>query len=113
MHRKLGYTFLRTELNLLVPPLGVDLAIGEEYKDKTIDYGQNKLKILAKTKRVGETVPEHLEVAIKYQGIRLSYLSPIFDVIDVSELTEYIKEKPKSDIRRCIWYLYEWLTEEA
>ncbi|MBT5228973.1 MAG: Fic family protein, partial [Methylococcales bacterium] len=100
-------------LNLLVPPLGVDLAIGEEYKDKTIDYGQNKLKILAKTKRVGETVPEHLEVAIKYQGIRLSYLSPIFDVIDVSELTEYIKEKPKSDIRRCIWYLYEWLTEEA
>ena len=109
---KAGYTKLREELNLLVPPLGMDLAIGGGAQDKIIDYGQNKLKLLAKTKRVGDTIPDHIETAIKYQGIRLAYLAPIFEVIDKKQLVDYVKDKPTSEIRRCIWYLCEWLTGE-
>lgn len=107
---KAGYSRLREELGLLVPPLGMDLALGEEYKDRVISYGQGQLKILAKTKKIGGCVPEYIETAIKHQGIRLSYLAPIFQVIDKSELEGYILERPSSEIRRCIWYLCEWLT---
>jgi hypothetical protein len=107
---KAGYTRLREELDLLVPPLGMDLALGDDYQDKVISYGQGKLKLLAKTKKIGDTVPKHIETAIKHQGIRLSYLVPIFEVINAKELTAYVAEKPTSEIRRCIWYLYEWLT---
>ncbi|MEP5766052.1 MAG: Fic family protein [Halieaceae bacterium] len=107
-----GYTFLRHELGLLVPPLGMDLAVGDSYDDRVVSYGQGKLKLLAKTKKVGKTPSEHIETAIKYQGIRLAYLSPTFQAINVDELTAYIKAKPTSEIRRCIWYLFEWLTGE-
>lgn len=110
--KKAGYTFLREELKLMVPPLGMDLAVGTELNDKIIVYGNNNLKVLAKTKKVGNSIVEHIETAIKYQGIRLSYLSPIFEVINVDQLTNYINEKPISEIRRCIWYLYEWLTDK-
>lgn len=107
---KAGYTRLREELGLLVPPLGMELALGQEYKDKVITYGHGRLKLLAKTKKVGESIPEHIETAIKYQGIRLFYLAPIFQLIERTELEGYILEKPSSEVRRCIWYLYEWLT---
>jgi hypothetical protein len=109
---KAGYTRLREELGLLVPPLGMDLALGSDYQDKVISYGQNKLKLLAKTKKIGETIPEHIETAIKHQGIRLSYLAPIFEAISKSELEAYVRARPSSEVRRCIWFLYEWLTTE-
>ena len=109
---KAGYTRLREVLGLLVPPLGMDLALGEDYKDRVITYGHGKLKLLAKTKKIGETIPEHIETAIKHQGIRLSYLVPIFKVINKQELEDYIRARPSSEIRRCIWYLYEWLTSD-
>lgn len=105
-----GYTWLRNEMELLVPPLGMDLAIGTELQDKTINYGRTQLKILAKTKKVGSNIVEHIETAIKYQGVQLSYLTTIFEKIDIDILTRYIKERPKSANRRCIWHLYEWLT---
>jgi hypothetical protein len=109
---KAGYTYLREHLELLVPPLGMDLCRGLERHDETIPYGQGKRKILAKTRVIGKTPCEHLETAIKYQGIRLSYLSPIFAKINKLELEHFILERPKSEIRRCIWYLYEWLMDE-
>lgn len=34
---KAGYTRLREDLGLLVPPLGMDLALGTEYQDQVSD----------------------------------------------------------------------------
>lgn len=107
-----GYTYLIEELGLSLPSLGLELAIGERNKEEIRDYGFSKIKLIPKNKRVGTTTCEHIETAINYQGIRLAYLEPILKSVDVVELTDYIKEKPHAAIRRCIWYLYEWLLDK-
>ncbi len=107
-----GYTYLRENLDILVPPLALELKRGTSTIDRTTNYGYGNIKILAKNRKIGTTSSEHIEVAIKYQGINLSYLSAIFQVIDINELTAFIKEQPTSTIRRCIWYIYEWLMEK-
>lgn len=106
-----GYTYLIEKLELSVPPLGLELAVGDKNKDEIRPYGSTRIKLLAKKRKVGANVCEHIETAITYQGIRLAYLVPIFEKISEEELTAYIKEKPQAVIRRCIWYLYEWLTD--
>ena len=60
----------------------------------------------------GSDIFENIETAINYQGVRLAYLVPIFEKIDSLGLTLFIKKRPKSVVRRCIWYLYEWLMSE-
>ena len=105
-----GYTYLIEELGLSLPPLGLELAIGNKTIDEIKPYGSVRIKLLARNKKVGTNIYEHLETAINYQGIRLAYLVPIFDKLDEVLLSSYIKEKPQAINRRCIWYLYEWLT---
>ena len=112
MHMKLiGYSFLIEEFQLKVPELKLILALGNEKQDYIKPFGTSTIKFLAKTRKVGSTNCDHIETAIQYQGIRLQYLAPIFEKINQDELTSFIKEKPSAQIRRCIWYLYEWLTE--
>lgn len=106
-----GYTYLIEQLGLSLPPLGLELAIGNKASDEIKPYGLVKIKILAKTKKVGSNVFEHIETAIQYQGIRLAYIVPIFEKLDSNLLANFIKEKPQSINRRCIWFLYEWLTD--
>lgn len=106
-----GYTYLIEQLGLSLPPLGLELAIGNKTSDEIKPYGSVRIKILAKTKKVGSNVFEHIETAIQYQGIRLAYIVPIFEKLDANLLANFIKEKPQSISRRCIWYLYEWLTD--
>ncbi|PCJ35091.1 MAG: hypothetical protein COA75_11985 [Cellvibrionales bacterium] len=106
-----GYTYLIEALELSVPRLGLELAVGDKSRDEIRPYGSVRIKLLAKNRKVGSSIFEQLETAITYQGIRLAYLEPIFKKIDQVELTQYIKEKPQAVIRRCIWFLYEWLMD--
>lgn len=61
----------------------------------------------------GDTIPEHLEFAIKYDGINLSLLTLIFKKAERAELADFIKDKPISSPRRRLWFLYEFLTGES
>jgi len=106
-----GYTYLIEELGLSLPPLGLELAIGNKAQDEIKPYGAVRIKILAKTKKVGSNVFEQIETAIQYQGVRLAYMAPIFEKLDANQLADFIKGKPQSVSRRCIWFLYEWLTD--
>lgn len=107
-----GYTYLIEELGLAMPPLGLELAVGTGSRDEIKPYGSVSIKILAKTRKVGSNMFEQLETAIQYQGVRLAYIAPIFDKFDEKQLTDFIKERPQSVSRRCIWFLYEWLTDK-
>ena len=108
-----GYSYLVEEFGLKVPELNFVLAIGDKKQDEIKPFGVSTVKFLGKAKKIGETNCDHIETAIQHQGIRLQYLVPIFEKIDVDELTNFIKEKPSSTVRRCIWYLYEWLTDSV
>ena len=58
----------------------------------------------------GESAGEQLEFALKYDGINLSILLSIFEVIDEDELLHYLYSKPTGKYTRKIWYMYEFLT---
>ncbi len=58
----------------------------------------------------GEKVGEHLEFALKYDGVNLGLLALIFEKASQDELTDYIKSKPTGKYTRRIWFFYEFLT---
>jgi hypothetical protein len=58
----------------------------------------------------GEKVGDHLEFALKYDGVNLGLLTQIFKKISQEELSRYIKSKPTGKYARRIWFLYEFLT---
>ena len=58
----------------------------------------------------GEKVGEHLEFALKYDGVSLGLLARIFENVSQDALIEYIKSKPTGKYARRIWFFYEFLT---
>lgn len=58
----------------------------------------------------GEEIGDHLEFALKYDGVSLSSLKIIFDVAPETETVDYIKSKPTGKYTRRIWFFYEFLT---
>lgn len=110
MLKPLGYTYLMQHFEIGLPQLGIELYQGTGKEDTTQRLGEIRQKLLAASKRYPTTPSEHIELAIKYQGIRLPYLAMVFARIDVSELTTFIASRQTSKIRRAIWFLYEWYT---
>ena len=58
----------------------------------------------------GDTLGDHLEFALKYDGINLAILSAMFKVAPQKELQEYVESKPRGKYARRLWFLYEFLT---
>lgn len=60
----------------------------------------------------GEKVGDHLEFALKYDGVNLALLARIFEEVSQDELTDYVKSKPTGKYARRIWFFYEFLTQK-
>lgn len=58
----------------------------------------------------GETLGNHLEFALKYDGTNLAILASLFQKIEADELLEYVQSKPTGKYARRLWFLYEFLT---
>lgn len=58
----------------------------------------------------GDGTGDHLEFALKYDGVNLGILSALFDVVPADEITAWISSKPTGKYARRIWFLYEFLT---
>ncbi len=58
----------------------------------------------------GDSLGDHLEFALKYDGTNLAILASLFQVSPRQELLAYIKSKPNGKYARRLWFLYEFLT---
>lgn len=58
----------------------------------------------------GDKVGDHLEFALKYDGVNLGLLAQIFEHVPQRDLIEYIISKPTGKYARRIWFFYEFLT---
>ena len=58
----------------------------------------------------GDGIGDHLEFALKYDGVNLGILSALFDVVPADEIATWINSKPTGKYARRIWFLYEFLT---
>ncbi len=57
----------------------------------------------------GDTLGDHLEFALKYDGTNLAILAKIFEAVDAADLVAYVQSKPTGKYARRLWYLYEFL----
>ncbi len=60
----------------------------------------------------GEKISDHLEFALKYDGVNLGLLHRIFEKVPQTDLTEYIQSKPTGKYARRIWFFYEFLMSQ-
>ncbi|MBW2059340.1 MAG: cell filamentation protein Fic, partial [Deltaproteobacteria bacterium] len=58
----------------------------------------------------GDTLGDHLEFAVKYDGINLGILASLFQKIEQEEFLDYVRSKPTGKYARRLWFLYEFLT---
>ena len=57
----------------------------------------------------GNTLGDHLEFALKYDGTNLAILARLFEEETQEDLLEYILSKPTGKYSRRLWFLYELL----
>ena len=58
----------------------------------------------------GDTLGDHLEFALKYDGTNLAILSILFQKAGEKDILEYIRTKPTGKYARRLWFLFEFLT---
>ena len=58
----------------------------------------------------GDGLCDHLEFALKYDGVNLLILSSFFSTCQVNDIKNYVSSKPTGMNPRRIWYLYELLS---
>jgi len=58
----------------------------------------------------GPGVADHLEFALKYDGVELTILAQVFAAIGDPAIADLVREKPTGIFRRRLWFLAEWLT---
>lgn len=58
----------------------------------------------------GDTLGDHLEFALKYDGTNLAILASVFKVAPLEEIRQYVASAPRGKYSRRLWFLYEMLT---
>jgi len=58
----------------------------------------------------GDSLGEHLEFALKYDGTNLAILASLFQVVPQEEFLAYVKSRPTGKYARRLWFLYEFLS---
>lgn len=58
----------------------------------------------------GDTLGDHLEFALKYDGTNLAILASLFQEVAEKDFLEYVQSKPTGKYSRRLWFLYEFLT---
>jgi hypothetical protein len=58
----------------------------------------------------GDTLGDHLEFALKYDGTNLAILTGVFQKAVKEDFLEYVRSKPTGKHARRLWFLYEFLT---
>ena len=58
----------------------------------------------------GNTLGDHLEFALKYDGMNLAILAGLFQAVAPEDFLGYVRSKPTGKYARRLWFLYEFLT---
>lgn len=61
----------------------------------------------------GNTLGDHLEFALKYDGTNLAILAGLFQKVGKEDFLSYLRSKPTGKYVRRLWFLFEFLTGET
>lgn len=109
-----GYAWAILEYRLCVlPPEHLTFIAPRGGRRTTHESGQTIL-VLPAGYRVGTTLADQLEFALRYDGVSLQVLDALFRRIDLDafegEVARHVEEHPTGQYVRRLWFLYEFLT---
>lgn len=108
--RSAGYSFLIQQFDLQILPHWRASEVGGSKHQKIVETDGCIREVFPNSYWPGNERLNHLEFALKYDGINLEILSEVFSKADIKELVSWIIAKPQGQYTRRIWYLYEWMT---
>lgn len=111
-NRLAGYAFLIKQYGLSVLPNWHTSSVSPTGTLRsTIQAGQVE-SVYPLSYWPGDRTGDHLEFALKYDGVNLGILSALFDVAPAHEIAAWISSKPTGKYARRVWFLYEFLSEQ-
>ena len=110
-NRPAGYEALIRQYELTVIPNWHRSFVATNNIHHKIHTAPNEMTdIYPSTHWPGESLGDHLEFALKYDGINLATLTHLFQVVPEVKFLAYVESKPTGKYSRRLWFLYEWLT---
>jgi hypothetical protein len=100
-----GYSALIQAANLQIPLPAKLAAISKKHKK----YQQHDWMMFTPRHAPHDSLYGHLVFALKYEGVDLSILKALFDILDKQAIIDIVKHEPTGSYSRRIWFLYEWL----
>ncbi|HXK49631.1 MAG TPA: Fic family protein [Clostridiales bacterium] len=107
-HRIAGYSFLISKYSISTFPLKHISRISFQSERRTLTNGDVTEDIYPHKYWPGDSTGNHLEFALKYDGVDLLCLNLIFDAAGKDEIIDYISSKPTGKYSRRIWFFYEF-----
>lgn len=107
--RRVGYAALIEMLDLDVIPNWHESLVVATSTHKVDATGDIVQETYPEVYWPGDTVGDHLEFALKYDGTNLSILAEIFRKVDVTDVLTYVQSKPTGKYARRLWFFYEFV----
>jgi len=109
-NRLAGYAFLTEQYGLSALPNWHTSSVSPTGTLRSTVQDGRKESVYPQSYWPGDETGDHLEFALKYDGVNLGILSALFDVAPPEEIAAWISSKPTGKYARRIWFLYEFLT---
>ncbi len=109
-NRLAGYAFLIEQYGLSVLPNWHTSSVSATGTLRSTIQDGRVESVYPQSYWPGDGTGNHLEFALKYDGVNLGLLSALFDVALEDEIAAWISSKPIGKYARRVWFLYEFLT---
>jgi len=112
VHKPAGYAALIERYDLEVIPNWHKSLVAARGIHRIDSIGDTIEEVFPPKYWPGNTLCDHLEFALKYDGTNLAILSILFLTAEEKDLLKYVRSKPTGKYARRVWFLYEFLTGE-
>jgi fido (protein-threonine AMPylation protein) len=109
-HKPAGYDALIAKFGLKALPNWHHSAVSRGVQRQFHSEDGQAFEVYPASFMPEDTLGDHLEFALKYDGTNPEILGVLFDKVSPEEILAYIQTKPTGKYARRIWYLYETLT---
>jgi len=108
--RPAGYAALIERFDLHVIPNWHTSRVATSGVHRIESRGSTIEEVYTQSYWPGESLGDHLEFALKYDGTNLAILASLFERAQEEELVAHVRSKPTGKYARRLWFLYEFLT---
>lgn len=104
--RLAGYAALASAFDLAAPRPETLVVVGERHTYRE----EPGWRVLTPRYWPGDEVHDHLEFALRYEGVDLALLDQLFRTLPHGVVEAWVRAQPTGQYARRIWFLLEWLT---